>query len=250
VGLSAIAALVAWTSAAAAGSGEIAPRLRARLDPRSDEVVARSYVPSPEQRVGEVRLVRRGDANVVQTLLYTKVLSRVVAEIRRKELANWPEGPGRADALRYVEALSATQSRIFRELPARGPAGDRLQKMWIEFVVAPGAALVAIGRFEMEGRDGEVRIASREPLVVMEPSRDYVLRNMRLIAADSFHVEGEALRALLQPLEWLRAPPPPAAPAADGSPLPPASRRAPLALRSRPARPVGMGWPRSSSPRT
>ncbi len=201
--MSAILALL-LAAAASAGAGEAVPeRLRARLDARADEVVARSYVPSQEKPVGEVRLLRRGDANVVQTLLYTKVLSRVVGEIRRKELANWPDGPGRVEALRYAEALGAAQQRLWGELRARGPAGDRRQKLWIEFLVAPGTALVAIGRFEMETRDGEVRVVEREPIVWLEPSRDYVLRNMRLIAADSFRVEGRALDALLAPLEWL-----------------------------------------------
>lgn len=201
--LIAVAALL-LAAASSAGGEEVPGRLRARLDTRSDEVVARSPVPSRERPVGEVRLLRRGDANVVQTLLYTKVLSRVVGEIRRKELANWPDDPGRADALRYVEALAAAQQRLFRELAARGPAADRRQKLWIEFLVAPGTALVAIGGFEMEARDGELRIVERKPIAVLEPSRDYVLRNMRLIAADSFHVEGAALDALLSPLEWLR----------------------------------------------
>jgi len=199
-----ILALLACAWAAADAEATVSPKLQARLDARADEIVARSYVPSEERRVGEVRLVRRGDANVVQTLLYTKVLSRVVGEIRKKELANWPDGPGRADALRYVEALDAVRERVFRELSQRDPKGDRRQKLWVEFLVAPRIALIAIGSFEMEARDGEVRVVEREPIVVLEPSRDYVLRNMRLIAADSFRVEGEALRALLAPLEWLR----------------------------------------------
>ena len=201
--------VLAWAASTGA-EAPVPPNLQARLDARADEIVARSYVPSEERRVGEVRLVRRGDANVVQTLLYTKVLSRVVGEIRKKELANWPEGPGRADALRYVEALDAVQKRVFREISKREPKGDRRQKLWVEFLVAPRTALVAIGSFEIETRGGEVRVVEREPIVVLEASREYVVRNMRLIAADSFKVEGEALRALLAPLEWLRGDPVPA----------------------------------------
>ena len=210
--LTAIPPLVLVWAASAGAEPPAPPCHDARLDARSDEVVARSYVPSEARRVGEVRLIRRSDANVVQTLLYTKVLSRVVGEIRKKELANWPDGPGRADALRYVGALEAVRERVFRELSKREPKSDRRQKVWIEFLVAPRTALVAIGRFEMETRDGEVRVVEREPIVVLEPSREYVVRNMRLIAADSFRVEGEALRALLAPLEWLRSERPSEAP--------------------------------------
>lgn len=200
-----IAAAALLLSAAASARAEEPPaRLRARLDARSDEVLARSPVPSAENPVGEVRLVRRGDADVVQTLLFTKLLARVVGEIRRKELANWPDDPGRAEALRYVEALAAAQQRLARELESRPPAADRRQKLWIEFVVAPGAAFVAIGTFELETRDGELRAAQREPIAFLEPSRAYVLGNARLIAADSFHAEGAALDALLAPLAQLR----------------------------------------------
>lgn len=199
-------ALVAlWIGMATAGEGARDPRA-ARVDPSEDEVVARSFVPSPERRVGEVRLIRRSDANVVQTLLYTKVLRRVVGEIREKELANWPEGPGREDALAYAGALAAAQKRIWGRLVAEGPPRDRRQKLWIEFVLTPVDARVAIGAFEMDEPAGEVRVRSRETLAVLEPSRDYVARNMLLIAADAFRVDGDALRALLEPLELLRDP--------------------------------------------
>jgi hypothetical protein len=60
--------------------------------------------------------------------------------------------------------------------------------MWIEFVLAPGAALIAVGAFEMQEEKGEVRVVSRELLELLEPSREYVRRNQPLIAADSFHV--------------------------------------------------------------
>jgi hypothetical protein len=192
-----------WSAAAVAV--DAAPTRRAEPpDAAVDEVVARSYVPSPERRVGEVRLLRRGDANVVQTLLYTKLLRRVVGEIRQKELENWPEGPGRADALRYVEALSAVQQQLWGRLLASEPLRDRRQKLWIEFVLTPDTSLVSIGAFEMDEVGGEVRVRRREALAVLEPSRAYVLRNMRLIAADSFQLQGDALRSLLEPLELLR----------------------------------------------
>jgi hypothetical protein len=87
-----------------------------------------------------VRLVRRGDYDVVQTLLYTKVLSRVVAEIRKKELAGWPDGPGHAESLRYVEALESVRRTIWNRMPRDSKTADRRQKLWIEFVLAERAA--------------------------------------------------------------------------------------------------------------
>ena len=132
---------------------------------------------------------------MVETLIYSKVGSRVVAEIRKKELANWP---GSADVAAYLEALSQVQKTVERRLPT-DRAADRRQKIWIDFVVAPSTAFIAIGAFESTLEDGQLQVVSREPLAVLEPSREYVERNQRLIAADSFHVEDTA--ALL-PDRW------------------------------------------------
>lgn len=165
----------------------------ALLESSSDQVVRRTFVPSPEQRVGEVRIVKRGDAQVVQTLLYSKVLSRVVAEIRKKEDANWPPGaPGHDDAVRYGEALSRVQKAIWGRMPRSEAVGDRRQKLWIEFVLAPKRALVAMGAFEMTEAGGEVKVVKRELLETFEPSREYVARNLRLIEADAFGGKAEA----------------------------------------------------------
>ena len=174
------------------------------FDAAHDEVVARAFVPSEAQKAGEVRLVHRRGADVVQTLLYTKVLSRVVAEIRKKELANWPDGrPGHEDALRYCDALDAARKTVWDRLPKDTPSAERRQKLWIEFALADRAAAVGIGTFEMDESGASVTLRTREPLVLLEPSRDYVRRNMRLIAADSFQADGGALDALVAPLQRL-----------------------------------------------
>jgi len=203
--------LVACLNVALAAAEPVVPaRLAPLFDASHDEIVRQTAVPSPEQKVGEVRLVRRGDYDVVQTLLYTKVLSRVVAEIRKKELAGWPDGPGHDDSLRYVEALEGVRRTIWNRMPRDKQIADRRQKLWIEFVLGERAAAVALGAFEMDdgidAADGGVRVRTREPLVVLEPSRAYVHRNMRLIAADSFHVEEAALGEVLGSLRLLQDP--------------------------------------------
>lgn len=184
-----IASVLLICAAAARADAGIPARLAPLLDTSKDQLVKRAYVPSPERKVGEVRILRRGDAAVVQTLLYSKVLSQVVAEIRKKELANWP---GNADVAAYVDALARVQKTIWSRLPADERVTDRRQKLWIEFVLAPGAAFIAIGAFEMDESGGEVRVVSREPLEILEPAREYVERNQRLIAEDNFGAEGAA----------------------------------------------------------
>ena len=63
-------------AAASAAEPLVPPRFAKLLDAAHDAVLKSGFVPSPEQKVGEVRLIRRGDADVVQTLLYTKILAR------------------------------------------------------------------------------------------------------------------------------------------------------------------------------
>lgn len=188
--------LLAWGAPALAQ--EVVPaRLAPWLDAADDRVVERAYVPSPESRVGEVRVVRRGDAVVVETLLYTKVLSRVVAEIRKKEQANWPDD---ASSARYVAALAAAQKRIFARLPTNQRVADRRQKLWIDFIAAPGVAFVALGAFELAEAKGEVAVRSREPLAVLELEPAWVRRNLLLITADAFQLDEAAAARLLGPL--------------------------------------------------
>ena len=165
-------------------------------------VVAATPVPSPERRVGEVRLLRRGDVAVVRTVLDTALLPRVVAEIRNKEEANWPpDKPGHDDAVRYVAALEQVSDALRRQQPKDPRRAHRRLHLLIEFALSARQAAVAISGWE-PAADGAVRRV--EPLVVLQPARDYVRANMRLIAADSFHVDGRALDALLAPLPELR----------------------------------------------
>lgn len=160
----------------------------ALLDPASDRIVRHEAVPDPVRKVGEVRLVQRGDAVVVQTVLVTKALARVVAEIRKKEERNWPEGAdGRADMLRYVAALDAARG----ELGARREAtddDDRRQRLLIEFAASPDAVAMELATFADGDVDGP-QLPGRTSLARLDLSRAYVVRNMRLIVADAFDLD-------------------------------------------------------------
>jgi hypothetical protein len=184
-----VASLLLWfvATAGAVADPVVPAKLAPLLDSAADHVVARAFVPSPEDKVGEVRRIRRGDADVVQTLLYSKILARVVAEIRKKELANWPEGsPGHHDALRYAAMLGRVRKQIWNRIPRDEVGADRRQKMGIEFVRTGDAAVVVVGAITIVENDGEVRVARFEPMAFFEPSRHYVERNMQLIEADAF----------------------------------------------------------------
>jgi hypothetical protein len=149
-----------------------------------DHIVARTVVPDASRRVGEVRLVQRGGATIVQTLLQTKLLRRVVAEIRDKEQANWPaERTEHPDMLRYVHALEQTSERL---ASARSPEGDRRLRLGIEFAATRSTASVVIATFASDGGDEIGDVDAWHPIEALDLRRSYVLANMRLILADAF----------------------------------------------------------------
>jgi hypothetical protein len=179
-----------------------APAAQPTAAAAAEQVIDRIVVPSPDRKVGEVRLIRRGDRAVVQTVLRTKLLPRVVAEIRKKEIANWPPASdGYLASNRYVTALEAVAKRLRDRQPAasRAPDAERRLDVLIEFVLDAHTSMVQVGTFVMEDGGSEPRISPR-PMFILELPREYVRENMRLIVADSFHVDGAALEAKLAPL--------------------------------------------------
>lgn len=176
---------VAAADAVAVPPPAVAP---ASLDASADRLEAKVVIPEPARKVGEVRLLSRGNAVVVQTLLSTKLLSRVTGEIRKKEEANWPAAAaGREDAVAYLEALEAVRVAVERRSPGVDWA-DRRRRLLIEFVADAGGQAVLLGTFTTASGTTDLTPASREVLGTLTPSRAYVLRNMRLILSDSFKV--------------------------------------------------------------
>jgi hypothetical protein len=183
-----------------------APAHLALLDAGADVDLAATPVPSAVRRVGEVRVIRRGAAAVVQTRLETTILRRAVAEIGVKERASWPTGaPGRADAERYVAALRAAAERLPR--PPVAPPADRRQRLLIEFVLDADDALVVIGPFEPAGDGAAPRSAWLGVPTVLELGRAYVRGNMEHIVADAFDPASPAaarLAEILPPLDGVQ----------------------------------------------
>lgn len=166
-----------------------------------DEVVLAAFVPSADQPQGEVRLVRRGDAAVMQTVLYSRYLKRVVAEIRRKELASWPPSrEGHEDARRYIQAVLEARERIQRRFRERADRGDRRQKMLIEFILSGTASLVTISEPELEEVNGHMRVVSKRPIAALELSRTYVRGDIYEIARDALSLGRKEAKDVLEPL--------------------------------------------------
>jgi hypothetical protein len=172
--VSTIVALVTFLATAAQASPG------ALNDATRDEVKATRAVPDSRRKVGEVRLLARGRAVVVQTLLSTKLLERVTGEIRKKEEDNWPAGDPSREA--YLAALDRT-----REAIAKRDTGadwkERRRRLLIEFAADDENAVVFLGTYRTTG---DSPVIEREVMETLELPRSYVLRNMRLILADSF----------------------------------------------------------------
>jgi hypothetical protein len=201
-GLAMAALIVAAIVVPSGGADGKAQAARARLlDGSRDEVVRAEFVPSAEQPVGEVRLARRGHAVVMQTVLYTKFLKRVVAEIRKKEEAAWPrDRQGHDDAVKYVDALLAAQRGIEERFRRREERGDRRQKMLIEFILSGRASIVAIAEPGLSEEGGRMRVVSRRPIAVLELSRGYVRGNIYEIAWDALGLDRKESWDLLEPM--------------------------------------------------
>lgn len=191
--------LAAW-----AASAEVAtkPRPSALQDGAHDSVVLRAFVPSGLIPQGEVRLIRRGGAVVMQTVLHTGFLERAVARIRSKELASWPpERAGHEDAIRYVDAVVDAGRRIRDSAGTRGGSGgDRRRSMLIEFILSVAASVVEISEPDVERVDGHLRIVSKRPIAVLELSRSYVRGDIREIARDALGLGEKEARELLDPM--------------------------------------------------
>jgi len=198
------AAVIALSVLIALGAspGIARPAGSARLyDGSPDIVVLRAFVPSEDRPQGEVRLIRRGEAVVMQTVLYTRFLKRVVEEIRKKELASWPgDREGHEDARKYIEAVQKARNRILERFAARTNRGDRLQKMLIEFILSDDASIVAIFEPVLEDGNGDVRIVSKRPIVVLDLSRTYVRGNIYEIAWDALKLGRNRSKDLLEPI--------------------------------------------------
>ncbi len=132
----------------------------------------------------------------MQTVLYTRILKRVVAQIRRKELALWPaDRAGRDDAVRYIAALGEARDRILGS-----PGGRGRRTMLIEFILSGDASLVAIAEPRLEEADGHVRVVSKRPIAVLDLSRRYVRGDIYEIAQDALGLAKREAREVLVPL--------------------------------------------------
>jgi hypothetical protein len=186
---------------AAQDSNGRAGELSALLDASRDEVVRSATVPSALFPQAEVRLIRRGGSAVMQTVIVSRLLKRVVGQIRKKETSFWPpERKGHEDAARYVDAMERSYRTVEGRFRKKGIRGDRRRKMLIEFILSWETAIVAFLDPDIEGDFGGFRIGRRDILEILPLSRHYVRGNMHEIAMDSLGLSRREAERTLKPL--------------------------------------------------
>ena len=167
----------------------------------SDLLMRRAPVPADPPYQGEVRLLRRETGLVLQTILNSKVLRHVVMTIRKKELKEWPQDrEGAIDSRRYSDELFRAYEAVSKRAGNHQDKDGRHRQLLIEFVLERASSSVRFYAPTL-AQDGEhFSIAKKELLGELRVSRHYGYNNMLAILRDSFQLDTQKARELLQPV--------------------------------------------------
>jgi len=186
---------------AAPASAEREGALSPLLDASRDVVVRSALVPYALFPQAEVRLIRRNGSVVMQTVIVSRFLKRVVGEIRRKEESAWTPGrEGHEDSQRYVDALDRAYRAEEVASRARDAGEDGRRSLLIEFVLSREEAFVAILAPEIRGNFGDLGVTNRRVMEILPLSRRYVSENILEIAIDSLDWTRREAEEALKPL--------------------------------------------------
>ncbi|MFZ4855499.1 MAG: hypothetical protein ACOYL3_03805 [Desulfuromonadaceae bacterium] len=162
-----------------------------------EQLIRSAPVPAEPPYQGEFRLLHRDSALVAQTLLNSKVMSRVVGAIQKRELNNWPKDrEGGTDSRRYTgELVKALQT-----VEERAEEGQRFLQLMIEFVLDGKQSYVALYAPTLTQKGDRLVLQKKELLKKLPFSRTYVYKNILFIIQDCFQLEvGKALE-LVRPV--------------------------------------------------
>jgi len=193
------AVILALGFAIASNAAPAAPPAGELLDRSQDRILQRAPITSRGRTHGEVRLVERGSVRVVQTVLYSKLLRRVLAEIGERERENWPaDREGHEASARYLAALERAE-RAIPPASDRGADAERRRSLLIEFAVSNSGEGVALLAPQLKELDGALVIEGTRLIEVLELPREFIQRNIWLIAEEHFAIQPDELARLLAP---------------------------------------------------
>ena len=160
-----------------------------------ETILRRSWIPSAERPQGEIRLVERSGVPVIEVLLHTRVLKHVVARIRDKEKAAWPDGGEGADASRlYLDALEQSVADVRRaHAPTPTEKGQAPPSPKLGLLIEIGAAgergFATFSDVDVvEGKDG-LEVRRVRPLRRLDQPVAWAKRTVELIRAEHFSAD-------------------------------------------------------------
>ena len=169
-----------------------------------ETVLRHAPVPVDPPYQGEVRLLRRDSATVVQTLLNSKVMNRVVSAIQKKEQKAWPQGKeGAEESRHYIEELVQAYETVRDRAKEKEKGGERSRylQLAIEFVLDGQRGYVALYAPTLTQEDDRLVLHKKELLKKQPLARHYVRKNMQLILEDNFQLEPAEAAQLLKQAE-------------------------------------------------
>jgi hypothetical protein len=189
---------------------------RVGVDHESTELLARRYFPDRSETdvpiQGEVRVESRQGGVRIRTLIYTRLLKRVVAELADKIEGGWPSSsPLHEDAARYVSAVESARDEIWsrwRLLSTRERV-ERRQDLVIDFELGATSAVIRIAIPDLETDGGDLRVVALEALPGPSVSERFVRAEAVRILRDRFPQRADELiaRTALHPEAVLRVDP-------------------------------------------
>lgn len=177
------------------------PTLPSVVQASPDSVIWRAPIPAEPPHQGEVRLIRRDSALVMQTILNSKVLKHVIAAIQKKELRAWPEDrEGWVDSRRYSDELYRAYEVVLTDTKDREDKADRHLRLMIEFVLEERRSFVIFYVPTLTVRGEQYSVQEKKALKKLITSRGYLYNNLREIVRDSFQLDEKEALKLMQPI--------------------------------------------------
>ena len=178
----------------------LASAITAQAVDELDTILHRTPVPNRLLKQGEVRLLQRDGAVVVQTALRSGHIEKVCEKIVSAEKKNWPDfDPDVSDRIRYSETLLLECDRAKKERKGN-------VELLIEFSARDQEVSVGFYTPVYETRKGKLVIVGKRLLQQLPLSTRYVRENMELILMDAFSWKPARVRAVLGLLDWTPAP--------------------------------------------
>jgi hypothetical protein len=155
------------------------------------QIMARAYVPNRTIPQGEVRLVQRDGAAVVQSVLHTRFGKLAKKRITDKELKNWGD---HRDATSYISAVEDA----FNEYEKCRSAEGNQMALVIDFVDGPVSARVEFSFVHVSREKHGFDIRPSTIWRSLPVTRDYLRKDQEYILADAFQEDSD------EPLDCLR----------------------------------------------